>query len=96
MAAYEKYFEVTEYILTMLLDKYEQDKALEDRRLTISFLEPLDRVFKGICNGKAQLVKQEKFRRWVNYRLYCDKNHREQEITFRVLPYTKDINWKEF
>lgn len=95
MAAYEKYYEVTEYILSMLTARYQQEIPLQDRRLTISFIEPLPRVFKGICNAKAQMVKKPEYRKWVNFRIFCDQDHQANEITFRLVPYVKDVNRME-
>lgn len=91
MPSYVRYHEVTLYILRMLEEGVQQELPLEERRIKIQFIEPIYRVWKGILNAKAELIKKPEYRRYINYQLRGDKDLTESSITFYIKRYVKDI-----
>ena len=96
MPSYVRYHEVTLYVIRMLDEVVQQELPLSERRITIQFIEPIYRVWKGITNAKAELVKKPEYRKYINYRLIGIKNFEDKSITFGIETYVKDIQRVRF
>lgn len=95
-ASAKRYHEVTLYILRMLEEGIQQELPIQERRLKLQFIEPIYRVWKGITNAKAELVKKPEYKKYINYRLLGIKNIPEGSITFGVEIYVKDLGRIKF
>jgi hypothetical protein len=80
----------------MLLEVHEQGLPMEQRRLRIHFIEPINTVHKGIAKAKAELLKKPEHHHMINYRLYGERDYRAGDIVFRIAPYVRDINRVEY